>query len=379
MTILDRVIISLKSLGGVAKLKDIYSIYKKISKPEEISKTFDRSIQARIEENSQSSDAFKGEDIFRTLYGKGKGVWYLKDKFKNIEEAKFIYEFREKNLELWEEISKKKIHSNEYLREVIKIHRGERGIYRDLSQTKKLSFNDGICLSILDTAGNYEDILTDTYLTYSYPDTKHESRDLGEINSLKTCQKYNIPIFVLLGLDDDRSKKEVRLGYVQSYNDKQKTFLISFIDDKEKIINPIEEIIENQNDEELIQLFDTSRKKKKSTFSNRNNNQPKFNFDVFKYYENECAVCGINHFLEAAHIIPVRDKGSDDKKNGLILCKNHHKAFDDIFFRINFENYNLEIIKEGKDSLKIIRENINHLTNKPGKKFLEWRYKNYKK
>jgi hypothetical protein len=33
----------------------------------------------------------------------------LKDKFKNIEEAKFIYEFREKNLELWEEISKKKI------------------------------------------------------------------------------------------------------------------------------------------------------------------------------------------------------------------------------------------------------------------------------
>ena len=153
MTILDRVIISLKSLGGVAKLKDIYSIYKKISKPEEISKTFDRSIQARIEENSESSDAFKGKDIFRTLYGKGKGVWYLKDKFKNIEEAKFIYEFKEKNLELWEEISKKKIHSNEYLREVIKIHRGERGIYRDLSQTKKLSFNDGICLSILDTAG----------------------------------------------------------------------------------------------------------------------------------------------------------------------------------------------------------------------------------
>jgi hypothetical protein len=46
-------------------------------------------------------------------------------------------------------------------------------------------------------------------LTYSYPDTKHESRDLGEINSLKISQKYNIPIFVLLGLKDDRSKKEI--------------------------------------------------------------------------------------------------------------------------------------------------------------------------
>jgi hypothetical protein len=379
MTILNRVIASLDSLGGVAKRKDIHSVYKKITKPEELSKTFVQSIQERIERNSIDSDAFKEEDLFRSLYGKGKGVWFLKDKFKNIEEAKFIYEFKEKNLELWEEISKKKIHSNEYLREVIKIHRGERGIYRDLSKTKKLSFNDGICLSILDTVGNYEDILTDTYLTYSYPDTKHESRDLGEINSLKICQKYNISIFVLLGLEDDRSKKKVRLGYVQSYNDKQKTFLISFIDNKDILINPIEEVIEHQNDEEFIELFDNSRKKKKSTFSNRNNNQPKFNFDVFKYYENECAVCTINHFLEAAHIIPVRDKGSDNKKNGLILCKNHHKAFDDIFFKINPENLKIEIIKEDKISLKVTKDNIQHLTNKPGKEFLEWRYKNYEK
>lgn len=378
MTILDRVISSLESLGGVAKLKDIYFAYKKISTPKEISKTFDSSVQARIEENSQSSDAFKGKDIFRTLYGKGKGIWYLKDKFKNIEEAKFIYEFKEKNLELWEEISKNNRHSNEFVRDIKKIHRGERGIYRDLSKTRKFSFEDGICQSILDTGRKYDDILTDSYLTYYYPETSHKTRDLGEINSLKISQKYNIPIFVVLGSDEDTKTKEIRLGYVQSFNDAQKSFLISFIEDNKKIINPIENIIEEQK-EEIDVLFDNTRQRKKTLSSNRNNNQPKFNFDVFKYYQNQCAVCDINFFLEAAHIIPVKNRGTDNKKNGIILCKNHHKAFDDMFFKINYQNYNIEILKENKVSLKILRDNINHLTNKPGNMFLEWRYKNYKK
>jgi len=378
MTILDRVISSLESLGGVAKLKDIYFAYKQISTPKEISKTFDRSIQARIEENSKSSDAFKGKDIFRTLYGKGKGVWYLKDKFKDLDEAKFIYEFKAKNLELWEEVSKNKRHSNEFVRDIKKIHRGERGIYRDLSKTRKLSFEDGICQSILDTGRKYDDILTDSYLTYYYPDTSHKSRDVGEINSLKISQKYNIPIFVVLGSDEDTKTKEIRLGYVQSFNDAQKSFLISFIKDNKKTINPIENIIEEQKDETDV-LFDDTRQRKKTLSSNRNNNQPKFNFDVFKYYQNQCAVCDINYFLEAAHIIPVKNRGTDNKKNGIILCKNHHKAFDDMFFRINYQNYNIEILKENKVSLKILRDNINHLTNKPGNIFLEWRYKNYKK
>lgn len=378
MTILDRVISSLESLGGVAKLKDIYFAYKKISTPKEISKTFDSSVQARIEENSESSDAFKGKDIFRTLYGKGKGIWYLKDKFKDLDEAKYIYEFKVKNLELWEEVSKNKRHSNEFVRDIKKIHRGERGIYRDLSKTRKLSFEDGICQSILDTGRKYDDILTDSYLTYYYPETSHKSRDVGEINSLKISQKYNIPIFVVLGSDEDTKTKEIRLGYVQSFNDAQKSFLISFIEDNKKIINPIENIIEEQK-EENDDLFDNSRQRKETLSSSRNNNQPKFNFDVFKYYQNQCAVCDINYFLEAAHIIPVKNRGTDNKKNGIILCKNHHKAFDDIFFKINYQNYNIEILKENKVSLRILRDNINHLTNKPGNIFLEWRYKNYKK
>ncbi len=380
MSILDRVVSSFESLGGVAKLKDIYNVYKDISSKEEISKTFDRSIQARIEENSKDSDAFKGKDIFRTLYGKGKGVWYLKDKFKHLDEAKFVYEFKEKNLDLWNEISNKKVHSNDFVRNEKKIHRGERGIYRDLSKTKKYSFIDGICQSVLDTGRKYDDVLTETHLTYYYPDTSHKTRDKGEINSLKNSCKYNIPIFVVLGLGKDKTKKELRLGYVQRYNDNQKTFLISFVENSIQKILPIDDIIESQNeDESQDQLFASGRERKKRMSSSRGNNQPKFNSDVFNYYQNQCAVCNIKYFLDAAHIVPVKDKGSDNKRNGIILCKNHHKAFDDGFFKINPNNLKIEIIKEDKNVLNITRDNLNHLINKPGKMYLEWRYKKYKK
>lgn len=380
MTILERVISSFQSLGGVANLKDIYEVYKSISTQEEISKTFDRSIQARIEENSEDSDAFKGNNIFKTLYGKGKGVWFLVESFQNLDEAKFVYEFKQKNLSIWKEISKKKLHSNDYVRNQIKIHRGERGIYRDISRTKKFSFKDGICQSVLDTGEKYDDVLTDTHLTYFYPDTIHKTRDIGEINSLKNCCNLNIPIFVVLGIGRDKSKKEIRLGYVQRFNDDQRSFLISFVKEETKHVIPIDDIIEVQNeDESKDQLFVNSRERKKRLSSSRGNNQPKFSSDVFNYYQNECAVCGIKYFLEAAHIVPVKDKGSDNKRNGLILCKNHHKGFDDMFFKINPSNYKIEIIKKNGSLLNINRNSLNHLKNKPGKIFLDWRYTKYKR
>ena len=377
MTIVERVVKSFESLGGVASLKNIYPVYKQISDPSEISKTFDRSVQARIEENSKDSDAFKGDDIFRSLFGKGKGIWYLKSYFKNIEEAQFVYSFKEKNLKLWKEVSQKKIHSNDFVRNTKRIHKGERGIYRDLSKTRKFSFVDGICQSVLDTGRKYDDVLTDTHLTYHYPVTSHKTRDVGEINSLKISHKFNIPIFVVLGLGKDKTRKEVRFGYVQRFNDNQKTFLINFEENKKQTIIPIEDKIEKPEDEANDPMFQ-SRSRKTKTTSTRGNNQPKFSSDVFHYYINQCAVCDLKLFLDAAHIIPVKFKGADHKRNGLILCKNHHKAFDDNYFKINPQSYEIEIKKENQETLKISRKNLSHLINKPGKKYLEWRYKKYK-
>ena len=52
-------------------------------------------------------------------------------------------------------------------------------------------------------------------------------------------------------------------------------------------------------------------------------------------YDEQCAVCGSkrespdgNPEVEAAHIYPKREGGSNDVRNGVALCKLHHWAFD---------------------------------------------------
>ena len=58
-------------------------------------------------------------------------------------------------------------------------------------------------------------------------------------------------------------------------------------------------------------------------------------------YDYRCAICGLSHAgksghweAEAAHIVPRSLKGADDARNGLVLCKSHHWAFDSGLFGI---------------------------------------------
>ena len=382
MTIVEKLKLSLEMLGGVATLNDIYKVFKKIDK--DSIKTPQSSIRARIYENCKTLDAYNGEDLFRSIYGRGEGVFSLTNYFHNDEDAKFIYELKRERIDIWEKLKRKKSRNSEVivsnkLIKKLKIHKGERGIYRDVTNTRKSIFNNGLALSVLNTGKIYDDLLTDSHLEYHYPTTTQKTTDQGEINSLKEAEKYNLPIFIVLGVNTEASKKELQLGYIKNHNDQQKTILIEFDYNKELILTPkYDSYIDTYINEDDLPLFQ-KRKKKSISAKSRANNQPKFRADVFNYYQNECAVCGINLFLDAAHIIPVENYGTDNKENGLILCKNHHKAFDDGFFKINPNNLKIEIIKEDKNVLNITRDNLNHLINKPGKMYLEWRYKKYKK
>lgn len=55
-----------------------------------------------------------------------------------------------------------------------------------------------------------------------------------------------------------------------------------------------------------------------------------FRVRVLSAYENHCAMCDLQlNLLDAAHIIPVGEQGSNDMTcNGMTLCKNHHLAYD---------------------------------------------------
>jgi putative restriction endonuclease len=69
-----------------------------------------------------------------------------------------------------------------------------------------------------------------------------------------------------------------------------------------------------------------------------------------------CAVCDVANakILEAAHIIPVDESGTDDPRNGLPLCRNHHYAFDESMFKINPLNLAIEVYCENLPFLEAV-------------------------
>jgi predicted restriction endonuclease len=84
--------------------------------------------------------------------------------------------------------------------------------------------------------------------------------------------------------------------------------------------------------------------------------------------------------LDAAHIRSVKEHGSDDPRNGLVLCATHHRAFDAGFFAVS-PDYELDYLDDGPTAqeLRVTRETIAHLDRKPHKAALEWRWTSWPK
>jgi hypothetical protein len=74
----------------------------------------------------------------------------------------------------------------------------------------------------------------------------------------------------------------------------------------------------------------------------------RFRKRVLERCGNKCVVCGtaIPCILQAAHIVAVRDDGSDDPRNGVCMCANHHLMFDKGLFEIE------------KGKIKVLDESI---------------------
>ena len=113
MTIVEKIKVSLEMLGGVASLKDIYLVFKQINK--DGSKVPQSSIRGRIYENCKTLDRYKGEDLFGSVYGKGEGVFSLRKFFTSDLDAKFIYELKKSQIELWNKSVKKKTSGNKVI------------------------------------------------------------------------------------------------------------------------------------------------------------------------------------------------------------------------------------------------------------------------
>lgn len=73
-----------------------------------------------------------------------------------------------------------------------------------------------------------------------------------------------------------------------------------------------------------------------------------FRVAVLAAYQKKCAICRCaeEQLLEAAHIIAVSDKGSDDVNNGICLCANHHIMLDRKLIHIDYEKLQLSYVAD---------------------------------
>ena len=123
---------------------------------------------------------------------------------------------------------------------------------------------------------------------------------------------------------------------------KEKEFLLV---EKPKDIKNIE-IIENSEKQEIFIDRTKITSQVKRLYRN-----PRFRENILKKHGSICICCGISmeKLIEAAHIIPVENKGNDDTGNGIPLCPTHHTAFDNFLFTINPSDKSI-IYKEGLGS-----------------------------
>ena len=253
------------------------------------------------------------------------------------------------------------------------LYAGMAGVYKDANRTGML-MQGGITVSILNTTGNYTDEITDNRLIYSYPNTmRHPSHDKGEIQSLKNAMSIQMPIFVISELDG--GLRNVNLGWIEGCEDSASCALVKLDEAPDRIINA--------NTEFEVQFQAKITRKLKLIEVQKIERDPKFKFNALSLYGSTCAVTDltVERMLDAAHVVPVSENGSDHPKNSLLLSSSVHRAFDSHYWSIEPETLQLATRKIGPtlDQMKIHRQSISHLVAKPHPDALEIRWDSFLK
>lgn len=229
------------------------------------------------------------------------------------------------------------------------------------AMTKTPATPDGVAVSLLNTGKHYDDEVTANGAIYHYPSTARNGRhNESEINAARAAFGLGLPVF-LITPGSPQETRTVHRGYIEDMDDTQKLLLITFT---------VGELPAPPTKEEFEAAFKLTDDAVPGTYSTRTNrkNQARFAFNVYKRYGTGCAVCGVNvqGLVQAAHLLSKKDKGSDDARNGLPLCANHHLAFDrhywciDPYLKIHAKNDGPTL-----ETLAIVRSDLSHLMRPP--------------
>lgn len=244
------------------------------------------------------------------------------------------------------------------------------GVFRDQDNTSVLA-SEGVTLSILEAGTTYPDAFDDDAGEYHYPATKRTgARDQNEILATDNARRFELPIFVVL--PGPRDLKLVRRGWVERSDDRRRVFLISF--SRQFQVLPLVP-------EEPFVLAAGIRERRESYLAVRPG-QNRFRHRVLHRCDGQCVACGleVDPLLEAAHLRGVEEGGSDDPRNGLALCRNHHRAFDSPVALFGIEPSTLSFVQgtpRDFDDLRITRRKL-EAKHAPHPEALEWSWARFK-
>ncbi|MFC5556503.1 HNH endonuclease [Methylobacterium iners] len=179
--------------------------------------------------------------------------------------------------------------------------------------------------------------------------------------------RLRLPVFVVTYPTPGAATRKVHLGWVQGYDDAEGWFLVTFGDAPGEIAE--------QGIEEAA-FTPVGPKVRRQQLTKARIGQPRFKFRVFQRYGGRCAACGliVQEMLEAAHIIPAEHGGTDDPRNGLVLCCNHHSAFDRGLLLIHPETLRFEARDHLLEHIQVTQSSLSSLPNKPHPEALRLRW-----
>ena len=242
------------------------------------------------------------------------------------------------------------------------------GIYRDQRRTRSLAPPEGVTLTLLDLGTTYADAFDSAGGLYHYPSTDRGDRDKSEVEATKNCRRLKLPLFVILAGSTPRHRT-VRLGWIADWDDEGRMFLVDFS-------GPSSGSTKSPN-ARPFKLKD-HRAKRRVTTSAARPGQSRFRFEVFKLRGAECEMCEVRlkELLEAVHICPHAEGGTDDPRNGLVMCRNHHRGFDLGFFAFDTATGGVLYAKggPGEAALAITKRK---LASRPPHEALAWRLKGF--
>ena len=250
------------------------------------------------------------------------------------------------------------------------IYGGASGVWVNKTVTATLD-SSGVAVGLLHTGRHYDDDIDDTGVLYHYPTTNRpESRDNNEIQAIKNLAKFKLPVFVIRNVGN---LKKIDLAWLNDFDDSLRICVLTF--------NGLDEFKNSFAASKIdspVELFGNHRKTKSDIY--RAERDPHFKFHILQRFEGKCVVTGTDviQVLDAAHIIPVANKGTESVENGLLLTASAHRSFDAGLWAINPDTLKLETQPDGPDlqRLKITKLDLRSMDSKLNREALEFRYRN---